>query len=1511
MSFLFKSKKNQDRSLSSRDGPPQSSNSSIQSAAARVARDEKSALQRSTPTGSLHSLDNEGSMGSPDQGYGRRPQTAPNDNGLITPPTDLSFRNGNQPQATPQQVTSPNSNLYPWTQRRLNYTTSHPSPFPRYGAAVNSTSSKEGDIYVMGGLINSATVKGDLWMIEAGGSLSCYPLSTTAEGPGPRVGHASLLVGNAFIVYGGDTKIDEADVLDETLYLLNTSTRQWSRSLPAGPRPSGRYGHSLNILGSKIYIFGGQVEGYFMNDLAAFDLNQLQMQNNRWEMLLQNSDTGGPPVGTVPPARTNHTMITYNDKMYLFGGTNGFQWFNDVWCYDPATNLWAQLDCIGYIPIPREGHAASLVDDVMYIFGGRTEEGTDLGDLAAFRISSRRWYTFQNMGPSPSPRSGHSMTTVGKAVVVVGGEPSTAATAVNDLGLVYMLDTTKIRYPNDTQVQAGAGAGAQQRQAGARRPSTSVSNEAGGMQVANRALPLREGSQGPPEKRIMAPRDAVSVQSPPNGAKGLNGIDPSKQPRTAAASPPANAQAQGPPQKPALNTNVVPRNTSRERAEIVVSPVTPIQQNTSPVIPDAAKMEALPTNGRRTPTGQGAGIKGAVAPKLEPVTEAPKPIPPRAAKSAGSVDSSTDPALKAAAVRAASPPPPARQNSNPNRRSSNRNSQTVVLLKELDMARSRNAWFASELELARKAGYTPNASMSPVFERGAAETFDDEDKPLIEALLTMRQELANVQTSVDKQAVLAAKQIAEAERQRDAAVQEAIYARARLAGSVGGRSTTSTPQMDIGKDPDDRDGELSRRLAATLSSQKELQNQVDRFSTELEAEKRARQLADDTANAAQKRMRDLETFKSQNSLETESLRAELHMLQRESREQAIAAAEAQAQKDMLIVEKAEIEAKLKDLTGSSEESSSALTGLREALAASTQTKELLERKVEEERQQREAVDAKLISLKAEHEKRTAELEAVNARLRDAEQLAESHANEAKLHKQALLGGLDQIAARSVGKSDKGDSDRIVALQGQLNAANAMVRKYQQQADTASDKLRSAEERIAGLEAYQEQASRDGVQIRKQLQAAMRDTQSLQAENSDLKSQLASQQLETNAVTVQHNTLKDILSERGISPNGAPRSRASPRGETPDAAAVARVRDLEQQLQAAQQAQEEHKQAFMAQAQGADTAYREKLSQLENDYQSAVHYVKGTEKMLKKLKEELARYKTDNSRLKTQIGDMEDTRGSITNAPAEWESERATLTKKIETLQSEMMVATTQLEKQMQAVRTELDAAKRERDNAVKHSEEASMRVNTNQKDLEQLQRENSLLEQRAQDAEKKVNLLLDQVESSVDSYRRRSRQVASMNSDQLRESLSNMNAADSKSGAATTNGKLGHDLAPGGSVSTTDGSAVGGLSGIGGHLRSDSLDTGSDYNSGGERNSAALDNLANELETLRTHWEATNKNYRLSNTFDFENTSAPTTTVAATGGGAGGGSGGKKAGEKDDNGLSESLADWRKRLGNA
>ena len=63
--------------------------------------------------------------------------------------------------------------------------------------------------------------------------------------------------------------------------------------------------------------------------------------------------------------------------------------------------------------------------------------------------------------------------------------------------------------------------------------------------------------------------------------------------------------------------------------------------------------------------------------------------------------------------------------------------------------------------------------------------------------------------------------------------------------------------------------------------------------------------------------------------------------------------------------------------------------------------------------------------------------------------------------------------------------------------------------------------------------------------------------------------------------------------------------------------------------------------------------------------------------------------------------------------------------------------------------------------------------------------------------------------------------------------------------------------------------GGGGHARSTSLGSmsvASNATSNADgRNSLALDSLASELETLRSHWETTNKNYRLSERFDFEN----------------------------------------------
>ena len=319
------------------------------------------------------------------------------------------------------QSSRPSQVVYPWSQRQLTVNaprfldanrqappgTLSPSPFPRYGLAANSTASPAGEVYLFGGLVRES-VKNDLYTVHVDrvtqppavaatggqpgsspvqGGVSATLVQTTGDIPPPRVGHATVLVSNVLILWGGDTKVRADDKQDEGLYLLNLSTREWTRVVPTIERPNscpmGRYGHTVSIVGSKFYVFGGQVDGLFLNDLWSFDLNSLK-GNPTWDLV--------KPTGDLPPQRTGHASVTFNDKVYIFGGTDGQYHYNDTWCYDVTTNAWSELSCIGYIPVPREGHATCLVDDVMYIFGGRGVDGKDLGDLASFKITSKFRY---------------------------------------------------------------------------------------------------------------------------------------------------------------------------------------------------------------------------------------------------------------------------------------------------------------------------------------------------------------------------------------------------------------------------------------------------------------------------------------------------------------------------------------------------------------------------------------------------------------------------------------------------------------------------------------------------------------------------------------------------------------------------------------------------------------------------------------------------------------------------------------------------------------------------------------------------------------------------------------------------------------------------------------------------------------------------------------------------------------------------------------------------------------
>ncbi|KXN93295.1 Kelch repeat-containing protein 1 [Leucoagaricus sp. SymC.cos] len=178
-------------------------------------------------------------------------------------------------------------------------------PCHRFGLGVT----KSGDIYIYGGWKPEHT---DIVYHYSAKDNTVTVLQCSGDNPGARYDHAMTMVGSSVLaLHGGIAAIGNRGrkIDDSSLFLFNLVSRKWLKISTAGKAPGPRQHHSVAIIGTTIFIFGGE-EDSRGNELWAFDLKTIHSRP-KWELITPSSTE-------KPPPRNTSVLVPYQNKLMVF-----------------------------------------------------------------------------------------------------------------------------------------------------------------------------------------------------------------------------------------------------------------------------------------------------------------------------------------------------------------------------------------------------------------------------------------------------------------------------------------------------------------------------------------------------------------------------------------------------------------------------------------------------------------------------------------------------------------------------------------------------------------------------------------------------------------------------------------------------------------------------------------------------------------------------------------------------------------------------------------------------------------------------------------------------------------------------------------------------------------------------------------------------------------------------------------------------------------------------------------
>jgi N-acetylneuraminic acid mutarotase len=230
--------------------------------------------------------------------------------------------------------------------------------------------------------------------------------------PDARLWCSSVIFKDKLYVYGGHTTQGVLSNLISNVkadfFCYDIATRKWSS---IEHQMGGKTEHKCVVYDNALWLVGGY-NGYdYTSDIHRFDP-------------MTGTSSVVETTGESFSRRSALTALVWNDRMYTFGGWNGFSrtWYNDLHVFHFGTKHWSSISPSGKPPQKRTSHSAVIYKDKMYVFGGFSGDEY-LNDLHEFDLEKETWTEITHLckGDIPAPRSRFCAAVHGDCMYILGG----------------------------------------------------------------------------------------------------------------------------------------------------------------------------------------------------------------------------------------------------------------------------------------------------------------------------------------------------------------------------------------------------------------------------------------------------------------------------------------------------------------------------------------------------------------------------------------------------------------------------------------------------------------------------------------------------------------------------------------------------------------------------------------------------------------------------------------------------------------------------------------------------------------------------------------------------------------------------------------------------------------------------------------------------------------------------------------------------------------------------------